>query len=201
MLALLAILAGAGDNEQAIQPKQPPPPLIVPIPIGKAGPDYRYRFCTDWTPVTRSRHVWRSGTRPDRSDRWEDSVAGHRGGRFREQIAESDDARTFATTGRNPAGSGGVGEGFEWSAFVGDSWTAGLDAEFTPGGPRVVVALTYYPFEGVAHRYGWSVLSGQLVHGLGWHLEDEDLRALYRWPQYWGVLQLCALFRQFDLLP
>jgi hypothetical protein len=94
-----------------------------------------------------------------------------------------------------------VGEGFEWSAFVGECWTAGLDVEFTPTGPRIVLAVVYYPFDGVTHRYGWSVLAGQLVHGIGWHLDDGDMWALYRWPQFWAVVQLVRVYRYFGILP
>jgi hypothetical protein len=196
MLALLAILIGAGDIDREVRPKAPPP-VVIPIPTG-APIRWDYQFSTDWTPVTRSQRIWRTAKRLDDSGRWEESVIGQPGGRVREIIAESDSDRTFATTGRNPAGSGGVGEGFEWSVFVGGSWTAGLDVEFATNGPRIVVALTHYPFEGVTHHYGWSVLSNELVSGLGWHFDVEDLRALYRWPRYWAVVQLYSLWLQFQ---
>jgi hypothetical protein len=199
MFTVLTLLVAAGGDEQAIRPKSPPP-LVVPVPIPN-GPDYRYRLYTDWMPLTDSRRPWRTGRRLEKPGRWEEALVGRPGGRIRELVAEIDDHRAFATTGRRTDGNGGVGEGFEWSAFVGDCSTAGFDLEFTATGPRIVIAVAYYPCDGVTHRYGWSVLAGQFVHGIGWHLDDEDMRALYRWPQFWAVVQLARFCRHYGFGP
>jgi hypothetical protein len=195
MLALLAIVVTCDIDRQA-KPQQPPP--VIPIPTGKVL-FWDDRLYTDWRPMTRELPVWRTAKRLDEAGRSEESAIGQRGGRFRELFAQSDSDRTFATTGRNPVGSGGVGEGFEWTVFVGESWTAGLDVEFTASGPRAVVALAHYPFEGVTHRYGWSVLSGQLVHGIGWHFDADELRGLYYWPRLVALMYLGALRRAVGL--
>jgi hypothetical protein len=198
MLALLAMLVCAGDNEQAVCPKPPPPPVVIPIPNG-AGAQFRFRLSTDWAPVTHLRPVWRMAQRFDNPDRWEESVSGQSGGRIRERIAESDVGRVFATTGQSAAGSGGVGAGFEACVYVGGSWTAGVDVECTPRGPRLVLALTHYPFEGVTRHYGWSVLSNQLVHARGWHFEEDDLRWLHYRPRFAAMMYLYDLRRWLGL--
>jgi hypothetical protein len=195
MLTLLAILACAGDNEQDTRPK-PPAPVVIPIPTGVTPWDYR--LSTGWSPMTRALPRWRMGKRHD-DGRWEESVIGQRGGRVREIIVETESFRTFATSGRNSAGSGGVGEGFAWSAFVGGSWTADLDVEFTSNGPRIVVGLAYYPFDGVAHRYGWSVLSGQLLHGVDWSFTEDDLCSIYYTPRFAALMTFYQFWRGLGL--
>lgn len=196
MLMLLAILVSAGDIDQLPRPKAPAP-VVIPIPTGVTPWDFR--LSTGWSPMTRALPQWRMGKRLDDSGRWEESVIGQRGGRVRETIAEAEFHRTFATTGRNPAGNGGVGEGFAWSAFVGASWTADLDLEFTPSGPRVVVGLAYYPFDGIAHRYGWSVLSGQLLHGVDWSFTEDDLRSIYYMPRFAALITFYQFWRGLGL--
>lgn len=197
MLTLLAVLIGAGDIDREMRPKRPAP-LVVPIPTGSAI-RWEYSLSTGWRSMSRARPVWRTGKRIDDSGRWEEALLGQPGCRVHEIVAEDECQRTVATAGRNPAGSGGVGEGFDWSVFVGNSWTAGLDVEFTSNGPRIVLALAYYPFEGVCHRYGWSVLSGQLLHRNDWHFTADDLQSIYYMPRLAVLFTVWNFWRSLGL--
>ena len=176
MMTLIAILACACTDDQAIRPKPGPVP-VIPIPNGP--PVHDYWLGTDWTPFTRSRPPWRSARRLEETGNWEEAEVGRQGGRIRTRIADTNEGHTDATTGPRPAGSGHIGAGFECSVFVGSSWTAGLDVEFTSGGPRVVVVLTNYPYDGVNQSYGWSVLAGELVQRSRWYLDTDDLSLSY----------------------
>lgn len=199
MSVLFLLLACSSVTEARARQANPAPDVPLPIPTGRVG--YDYRVYTDWAPLTQPRPVWRVARWVDESVGWEEAVAGRAGGRHRKLVTQTECYRLSATTARLAAGDGGVGAGFEWEAFVGNSWTAGLELEFTATGPRVVVALTHFPIEGHTRRYGWSVLTAQVVTASGTAYGNDEARAIYWHARSFAVTQLRTLFNHITPEP
>ena len=195
MMALVVLLVGVvGADDLGFRPKPSPLP-VIPIPTG--GTQLQYRLYTDWTPVSHARPVWRSAKRLEDTGSWEESVVGRAGGRFRAGIWATDYTRLDATTGRRFAGDGGVGSGFEWRAYLGNSCDFRLEVEFTARGPRVVLGVTYWTWEHREYALGCSVLAGQIVYRHGWNFEANELQGYCYMPRLLVLFMLQTLRDKF----
>jgi hypothetical protein len=191
MNAVLLMLLGTSSPVLQVKPAP-----IIPIPTGRVGPDYR--LFTDWAPPG-ARPVWRTARWVEERDCWEETRVGRDDGHRRTTVARNDFWRVSARTGRRNGANPALGAGLEWDVYIGNEWSGGLDVELTPTGPRIIVALTHYPVEGVTRRYGWNVLAAEPVLARGLSFDGDALFELYLlvrvfiWEQFSALLKPLAV--------